>query len=75
MTDWTKTEGMPTPADQAAAARELRLIIKEREERIQKGTSPAGARDRLRAVEQALGCIEYLGLITYHETNGIPISS
>lgn len=73
MTDWTKAHGMPTAGEQAAAARELRLIIKEREERIKAGTSPAGGIDRLRALKQALSCVEYLAIITYHETNGIPI--
>lgn len=74
MTDYTKTSGMPSRGAQESAARELRLIIAEREERIRKGTSPAGGVDRLRAVKLALGCVEYLGAITYHETNGTPIS-
>ena len=75
MSDWTKTQGMPPPGDRAAAARELRLVIQERDERLRKGTSPAGGRDRLRALQKALDCVEYLEVITYHETNGTPVGS
>ncbi len=74
MTDWTKTTGIP---ESGMALLEAKRTLAVRRERLNKPNPPAELVTRMRNMEQAVECLEFLRLITYvdpryFETTGTP---